>query len=58
MSLGFWVVLVRTGISLYGSLYRVLFHTFTVTLAGLKNIVRYSGDFVMKEFIASGPTVF
>ena len=45
---------VITRISLYrGSLYRDFYIQFTVTLAGLKNIVRYTEDLVIKRFVKS-----
>ena len=44
--LGSWIVFVITRISLYrGSLYQDFYIQITVTLAGLKNIVRYTEDF-------------
>ena len=49
-----WIVFVITRISLYrGSLYRDFYIQFTVTLAGLKNIVRYTEDLVIKRFVKS-----
>ena len=46
-----WIVFVITRISLYrGSLYLDSYIEFTVALAGLKNVVRYTEDLVIKLF--------
>ena len=54
LRLGSWIVFVITRISLYrGSLYQDFYIQITITLAGLKNIVRYNEDLVIKIFVKS-----
>ena len=53
-TLGSRIVFVLTRISFYwGSLYRDFYIEFTVTLAGLKNIVRYTEESVIKRCVKS-----